>query len=66
MKDEAFKKVLEFCKTNNVEINFSPEGIGLWADIQKTMFTIPDVKPENIKKHIFEINVFRKSKWRVS
>lgn len=59
-----FNSVLDYCKDNKVEINFSPDGIGLWTEIDKITFTIASVKPDMINSHIAEINTFRKTKWR--
>lgn len=59
-----FKSILDYCKDNKVEINFSPDGIGLWAEIDKITFTIDSVKPSEISKHIAEIKMFRETKWR--
>lgn len=59
-----FSNVLEYCKDNKVEINFSKDGISLWAEIDKIIFTIASIKPNDISGHIAEINTFRKTKWR--
>ena len=57
-------KLKQYCKTNKVEINISPDGIGIWAEVYKTDFTISAIKPDDVPAAVEALVAFRKTAWR--
>ena len=58
-------KVLQYCEENEIEMNFSPEGIGLWtANVVKDVAVKnTHVKTHNVVTAVNALVNLRKSVW---
>lgn len=61
---KALKEIAKYCKDNKVEINVSPDGVGIWAEVHKTDLTIAAIKPEDVPAAVEALVTFRKTAWR--
>lgn len=65
MKQQELAPVLKFCRNHAVELNVDAAGsISLYASVSSNDFCLVDVDPQDIKKAIFALEVFRKQGWK--
>ena len=56
--------ILEYCEENEIEINFSPDGIGVWsASTQELALKNTDVKVEDVEKAVAAFSMVIKTGW---
>jgi len=60
---ENIEKVLRYCRLFDVEINFSPEGIGLWSYGDKLGVSIGEVDVDEVDRAVTALVDFRGSGW---
>ena len=61
---EHIKAILNYCKANNVEINFSPDGVGLWsASVQELALKNTDVKIKDVEAAVAALVSVRETGW---